>query len=122
MGLTAELCLLRSIGIKDSDRPKISAIKIIFFCDNVSGRRTTLVITSLLLAGSGTACALLPASSDVYPAFAALRLLMGMGHVGSFMMAFTLSLEYVGPKARVICGCLIEVPFAVGKSIVVELQ
>ncbi len=82
----------------------------------ITGRKMTLAITSLLLAGSGSACALLPASADIFPAFAALRFLMGVGHVGSFMMAFTLSLEYVGPKARVMCGCIIEVPFAVGKK------
>ena len=49
------------------------------------GRRATLVITCLLLAVSGGICALLPAESEVYPAFATLRLLHGMAHAGTFM-------------------------------------
>ena len=79
------------------------------------GRRATLVVTSLLLASSGSICALLPSSSQMYSAFATLRFLMGMGHVGTFMQSFTLSVEYVGPAdKRTLCGCLIEVAFAVG--------
>ena len=40
---------------------------------------------------------------------------MGMGHVGTFMQSFTLSVEYVGPAdKRTLCGCLIEVAFAAG--------
>ena len=81
------------------------------------GRRATLVVTCLLLASSGSICALLPSSSQMYSAFATLRFLMGMGHVGTFMQSFTLSVEYVGPAdKRTLCGCLIEVAFAAGKS------
>ena len=51
----------------------------------------------------------------MYSAFATLRFLMGMGHVGTFMQSFTLSVEYVGPAdKRTLCGCLIEVAFAAG--------
>jgi len=83
------------------------------------GRRATLVVTSLLLASSGSICALLPSSSQMYSAFATLRFLMGMGHVGTFMQSFTLSVEYVGPAdKRTLCGCLIEVAFAAGGLIV----
>ena len=78
------------------------------------GRRPTLVLTSLLLALSGSICALLPSSASMYWAFASLRFLMGMGHVGTFMLAFTLSVEYVGPKKRTFTGCIIEVAFALG--------
>lgn len=88
------------------------------FLADLVGRRFTMAFTSLLLATSGAACALLPSSSTIFPAFAACRFLAGMGHVGTFMMAFTLSLEYVGPSSRTLCGCLIEVPFALGGLIV----
>ena len=80
------------------------------------GRRPTLVLTSLLLALSGSICALLPSSAEMYWAFAVLRFLMGMGHVGTFMLAFTLSIEYVGPKKRTFTGCIIEVAFALGNN------
>ena len=80
------------------------------------GRRTTLALTSLLLALSGSICALLPSSAGMYWAFATLRFLMGMGHVGTFMLAFTLSVEYVGPKKRTFTGCIIEVAFAFGNN------
>ena len=74
-----------------------------------------MVVTCLLLASSGSICALLPSSSQMYSAFATLRFLMGMGHVGTFMQSFTLSVEYVGPAdKRTLCGCLIEVAFAAG--------
>ena len=81
------------------------------------GRRPTLVLTSLLLALSGSICALLPSSAEMYWAFAVLRFLMGMGHVGTFMLAFTLSIEYVGPKKRTFTGCIIEVAFALGMTL-----
>ena len=59
----------------------------------------------------------------MYSAFATLRFLMGMGHVGTFMQSFTLSVEYVGPAdKRTLCGCLIEVAFAAGMYHVVEFH
>ena len=71
-------------------------------------------LSCLVLAVSGTVCALLPASANMYPAFAFLRFLAGMGHVGTFMMAFTLSVEYIGREKQALTGCLIEIPFASG--------
>ena len=46
------------------------------------------------------------------------RFLSGMGHVGTFMMAFNLALECVGTKYRTMFGILIETPFAIGGLIV----
>ncbi len=46
------------------------------------------------------------------------RFLSGVGHTGCFMSAFGLSVEYTGPRHRVLFGCLIEVPFAVGGLVV----
>ena len=89
-----------------------------FFADQY-GRKLALVVSSALLAVSGSLSALLPAT---FPLFATLRLLSGMGHVGVFMMAFTLSVEYVGPASRVMTGCLIEVPFSVGKQQLLNLK
>ena len=47
-----------------------------------------------------------------------IRFTSGMGHVGTFMMAFNLALEYVGLKYRTLFGILIETPFAIGGLIV----
>ena len=82
------------------------------------GRRTTLLISSIVLAGGGTISALLPAKESMFTLFALCRFISGCGHVGMFMMAFALSLEYTGPGKRVLCGCLIETPFAIGGLIV----
>ena len=41
-----------------------------------------------------------------------------MSHVGTFMMAFNLALEFVGMKYRTMFGILIETPFALGGLIV----
>jgi len=41
------------------------------------GRKITMAIGCLFLAGSGTACALLPASPDMYVAFCILRFIAG---------------------------------------------
>jgi len=79
------------------------------------GRKPALMLGSVCLALSGSLSALLPAS---FPLFATLRLFSGMGHVGTFIMAFTLSVEYVGATSRLFTGCLIEVPFAIGGLIV----
>ena len=46
------------------------------------------------------------------------RFISGLGHVGTFMMTFSLALEYVGPKYRTLFGILIETPFALGGLIV----
>jgi len=82
------------------------------------GRRPTLAISCLFLAVSGTVCATLPASANMFPAFATLRFLAGMGHVGTFMMAFQLAVEYTGREKQALTGCLIEIPFASGGLLV----
>jgi hypothetical protein len=46
------------------------------------------------------------------------RFISGLGHVGTFMMTFSLALEYVGPKYRTLFGILIETPFAMGGLVV----
>ena len=50
------------------------------------------------------------------------RFFSGMGHVGTFIICFTLSVEYVGAKSRVFTGSLIEVPFSIGKYLVVFIS
>jgi len=79
------------------------------------GRLLTLVASATVLAGAGTLSAILPASM---PLFTTLRFFSGMGHVGTFIICFTLSVEYVGAKSRVFTGSLIEVPFSIGGLIV----
>lgn len=82
------------------------------------GRRSTLLITTVVLVAGGVVSAFTPADPVYFPVFAVCRFISGLGHVGVFMMSFTLSLEYTGSKWRVFCGCLIETPFALGGLIV----
>ena len=37
--------------------------------------------------------------------------------MGTFILCFTLSVEYVGTKSRVFTGSIIEVPFSVGECV-----
>ena len=46
------------------------------------------------------------------------RFTSGLGHVGTFMTTFSLSLEYVGASHRTLFGILIETPFALGGLVV----
>ena len=46
------------------------------------------------------------------------RFISGLGHVGTFMTTFSLSLEYVGASHRTLFGILIETPFALGGLVV----
>ena len=80
------------------------------------GRKPTLMLTLFLLALGGSLPYPFPASPDYFPVFVISRFISGLGHVGTFMMSFTMSLEYVGPKYRAIFGILIETPFAMGKT------
>ena len=96
-------------------KKKIMESKISQFPHCVNPTFVISAIGCLFLAGSGTACALLPASADMYVAFCILRFIAGAGHVGTFMMSFTLSVEYIGREKQAFCGCLIEIPFASGE-------
>ena len=78
------------------------------------GRRPLLMVTLLFLAVGGSLPYFFPADPSYYPFFVFARFISGIGHVGTFMMSFTLSLEYVGPKYRTHFGILIETPFALG--------
>ncbi len=82
------------------------------------GRRKTLLISAIVLSAGGTISTLIPANPDYFPLFAVCRFISGNGHVGMFMMAFGLALEYTGPEWRTFCGCLIETPFSLGGLIV----
>lgn len=78
------------------------------------GRRPLLMVTLLFLGVGGCLPYFFPADPSFYPFFVLARFISGIGHVGTFMMSFTLSLEYVGPKYRTHFGILIETPFALG--------
>lgn len=85
-----------------------------------TGRRNAIILTGLLVASSGSICALLPASSLMYPVFVALRFLMGMGHAGCFNLSFTLVAELIGPSdKRTLCGSLLGAAFGLGSAHVI---
>jgi len=82
------------------------------------GRKSTLMISIVILAFGGSFPFFLKPNPSIYYALVISRFLSGLGHVGTFMMAFSLALEYVGPKYRTLFGILIETPFAMGGLIV----
>lgn len=102
------------------------------------GRKTTLMISLLILAVGGSLPYFVDSTVKNFYALVAFRyelffydkktvrgisdiyfrFMSGMGHVGTFMMSFNLALECVGPKYRTVFGILIETPFAVGGLIV----
>ena len=79
------------------------------------GRKPTLIAGAMFLSVSGSVSAIFTSS---FPMFAALRFFSGMGHMGTFLITFTLAIEYVGSSSRELTGILIEVPFASGGLLV----
>lgn len=88
------------------------------FLSDMLGRKSTLMISTIVMVLGGTISSILPADPGLFTMFAICRFISGCGHVGTFMMAFGLTMEYCGPSKRVLCGCLIETPFSLGGLIV----
>jgi len=82
------------------------------------GRKSTLMLGLVILAIGGSFPFFLKPNPSNYYALVISRFISGLGHVGTFMMTFSLALEYVGPKYRTLFGILIETPFALGGLIV----
>jgi len=82
------------------------------------GRKTTLMIGLICLTLGGSLPFFITASVKNFYTIVIFRFISGMGHVGTFMMAFNLALECVGLKYRTLFGILIETPFAIGGLIV----
>jgi len=82
------------------------------------GRKTTLLLSLVILAVGGSLPFFVTPNVHNFYSLVLFRFLSGMGHVGTFMMAFNLALEFVGMKYRTMFGILIETPFALGGLIV----
>jgi len=82
------------------------------------GRKTTLMLALTQLALGGSLPYFISSTVANFYTIVIFRFLSGMGHVGTFMMAFNLALECVGAKYRTMFGILIETPFAIGGLIV----
>merc|ERR1719285_344911 len=78
------------------------------------GRKISLMGALVTLAVGGSFPYFLKPHPDIYYALIISRFISGMGHVGTFMMAFNLSLEYVSVSHRTFFGIIIETPFALG--------
>ncbi|XP_070569258.1 organic cation transporter protein-like [Ptychodera flava] len=74
------------------------------------GRLPTLLITLITLCGSGVACAFSP---NII-AFSAFRLIIGAATTGSFLVAFVIVTELVGPSKRVFAGMVTQFYFSAG--------
>jgi len=82
------------------------------------GRKSTLMLGLVILAIGGSIPYLINPNPANYYVLVISRFISGLGHVGTFMMSFSLALEYVGPEYRTLFGILIETPFAIGGLIV----
>ena len=81
------------------------------------GRRFCFSATVLFLAGGS----ILAAASSSYPMYIVSRFISSMGGIGLFITAFVLSMEFIGPNYRTLCGIAIEIPFALGELYLVLL-
>ena len=78
------------------------------------GRVKALMLGILLVSLAGFGGAFCSGPDGVY-AFAASRLICGVGAMATFMVSFVLIVEHVGFKYSYVAGLLIDVPFAFGE-------
>jgi len=81
------------------------------------GRKAAFLITTLCLSLGSVASAVSP---NLW-CYVAARFVTSCGGVGLFITCFVISMEFVGPKFRTICGVAIEIPFALGELYIVGL-
>ena len=82
------------------------------------GRKPTLMVSLVFLSFGGSLPSFFSLNPDLYYVFVLSRFISGIGHVGTFMVTVSLALEYVGADYRATFGILIEIPFALGGTIV----
>jgi len=82
------------------------------------GRKPTLMVSLVFLSFGGSLPSFFDLTPELYYIFVISRFISGVGHVGTFMVTVSLALEYVGAEYRATFGILIEIPFALGGTIV----
>jgi len=82
------------------------------------GRKPTLMVSLVFLSFGGSLPSFFTLTPELYYIFVLSRFISGIGHVGTFMVTVSLALEYVGADYRATFGILIEIPFALGGTIV----
>ena len=82
------------------------------------GRKPTLMVSLVFLSFGGSLPSFFTMTPELYYIFVISRFISGVGHVGTFMVTVSLALEYVGADYRATFGILIEIPFALGGTIV----
>jgi len=82
------------------------------------GRKPTLMVSLVFLSFGGSLPSFFHMHPGLYYIFVLSRFISGFGHVGTFMVTVSLALEYVGAEYRATFGILIEIPFALGGTIV----
>jgi len=80
------------------------------------GRINALLVSVFTLAVAGTLGAFFSGAMG-HHGYLFLRFVTGMGGVGCFMVAFVLSVEYVGFKYTMLIGVTMGIPYALGKAV-----
>jgi len=81
------------------------------------GRRMAFLATTVCLTVGSVACAL----SQNIETYIVARFITSCGGMGIFITVFVLSMEFIGPKFRTVCGIAIQIPFALGELYIVLL-
>ena len=76
------------------------------------------MVSLIFLSFGGSLPSFFAMNPKLYYIFIISRFVSGVGHVGTFMVTVSLALEYVGAEYRATFGILIEIPFALGGTIV----
>lgn len=87
-----------------------------WFGDRYGRKAAFLASTLFLSVGS-----IMTALSPWFVMYVVARFITSCGGTGLFITCFVISMEFVGPKFRTVCGVAIEVPFALGELYIVGL-
>jgi OCT family organic cation transporter-like MFS transporter 4/5 len=79
------------------------------------GRRAAFLATTVCLTLGSVGCAVSPNVETYIVA----RFITSCGGMGIFITVFVLSMEFIGPKFRTMCGVAIQIPFALGELYIV---
>jgi len=82
---------------------------------DMCGRRMAFLATTICLTLGSVGCAVAP-NVEMY---IVARFITSCGGMGIFITVFVLSMEFIGPKFRTMCGVAIQIPFALGELYIV---
>lgn len=82
------------------------------------GRKNTFLVAISTVILFGLA---IPFSPN-YIVFTTLRTCLGVATAGTMVVSFVIVMESVGPRYREVAGCLFQIPFIIGESLIIEVN